>query len=211
MSTKRKWSYGPREKTWDRDKDPTKFCVVCETQMFRWRAEDGRIHPDTNAFARKRYCSMACRSIAFTNTEAISFQRLSPKGEERWVVDPVTECWVWQKGFMGKGYGNVWTGFKTEGAHRWAYESLVGSIPDDLELDHLCRNRACINPKHLEPVTNVVNKRRGIRIILTADKVREIRKLREQGVKYRVIAGQFGITTGAIHPIMTRKTWKDVL
>ena len=46
-------------------------------------------------------------------------------------------------------------------AHRFAYELLVGQVPEDLELDHLCRNRSCVNPSHLEPVTHQENVRRG--------------------------------------------------
>jgi hypothetical protein len=46
-------------------------------------------------------------------------------------------------------------------AHRWAYEFLRAEIPEGLHIDHLCRNRACVNPWHLEPVTNRVNGLRG--------------------------------------------------
>jgi hypothetical protein len=46
-------------------------------------------------------------------------------------------------------------------AHRFAYENLVGEIPDGLALDHLCRNPRCVNPDHLEPVTHAENVRRG--------------------------------------------------
>ena len=68
-------------------------------------------------------------------------------------------CWLWMAGKI-RGYGN----FRTQGgtqAHRFAYSLEFGTIPDGLELDHLCRNRACVRPSHLEAVTGLVNIRRG--------------------------------------------------
>lgn len=66
-------------------------------------------------------------------------------------------CWEWQGAKMGNGYGQIGVGGKHWAAHRYAYVELIGPIPDGLDLDHLCRNRACCNPKHLEPVTRQEN------------------------------------------------------
>ena len=69
-------------------------------------------------------------------------------------------CWEWQ-GHRTFGYGRIQVGNKCKRAHRVSYQLLVGDIPAGKELDHLCRNRACINPSHLEPVTGSENVRRG--------------------------------------------------
>lgn len=67
-------------------------------------------------------------------------------------------CWFWLGATNCDGYGVVGPGVMT---HRLAYELMVGDIPEGLELDHLCRNRACANPHHLEPVCHAENLRRS--------------------------------------------------
>jgi hypothetical protein len=67
-------------------------------------------------------------------------------------VEPNTGCWLWTAG-LAHGYGKFKVGRRTLGAHRVAYECLVGPVANDLECDHLCRQRCCVNPAHLEPVT----------------------------------------------------------
>ncbi len=71
------------------------------------------------------------------------------------------DCWPWKDAPMNDGYGRFWAAGKTMKAHRWVYEQEVGPIPDGLTLDHLCRNRICVNPRHLEPVPMTVNLLRG--------------------------------------------------
>lgn len=102
-----------------------------------------------------------------------------PKSEEGRFWDKVDVghplgCWEWTAGIQPNGYGKFRVGSRTDGtrrqalAHRWAYESFYGPLPEDSkgrkrvrELDHQCRNRRCVNPDHLELVTRQENQRRG--------------------------------------------------
>ena len=75
------------------------------------------------------------------------------------------ECWVWTSYCDPNGYGRFQIGTldhpRSALAHRVSYRWFVGPIPSWLELDHLCRNHACVNPAHLEAVTGQVNRSRG--------------------------------------------------
>ena len=86
----------------------------------------------------------------------------APTAEQRFwekVVKTPT-CWIWIKSTDDCGYG-MFSDLQTHRAHRWSYENLIGPIPAGLVLDHLCRNTRCVNPAHLEPVTNDENLERG--------------------------------------------------
>lgn len=84
------------------------------------------------------------------------------------IIDPLTRyelnengCWVWTGPLSAGGYAIWHRRGRWASAHRAFYEIYVSSIPEGLVIDHLCRNRACVNPDHLEPVTHDKNVRRG--------------------------------------------------
>lgn len=76
-------------------------------------------------------------------------------------VDKTDTCWLWTGATRPTGYGQFWLNGQCIGAHRAAYLLLVGPIPEGLQLDHLCRTPRCVNPAHLEPVTQLENTMRG--------------------------------------------------
>jgi hypothetical protein len=76
-------------------------------------------------------------------------------------VDMTGRCWEWTGVLHEKGYGIFYLEGRSRLAHRISFEFKSGKIEHGLTLDHLCRNRKCVNPDHLEPVTNKENVLRG--------------------------------------------------
>ena len=101
---------------------------------------------------------------------AIGLAALAPKMDDarlprrfwsRVSPEPMSGCWLWT-GCDSSGYGVISVDGRQQGAHRVSYETLIGPVSSHLVIDHLCRVRCCVNPEHLEPVTNADNIRRGI-------------------------------------------------
>lgn len=113
--------------------------------------------PKTRGFCKSHYES-------YRKSGKIQVQPQMSREEHFWQkVDASGACWEWTASKDACGYGTFNGGpvLKTIGAHRYAWLLLVGPIEDGLELDHLCWNRACVSPEHLEPVSHEENVRRG--------------------------------------------------
>lgn len=127
-----------------------------------------------------------------------------------YIVNELTGCWEWQRSGYD-GYGNVRAAGRSWKAHILYYTLLRGEVPAGHTLDHLCRNTNCVNPDHLEPVTQTENVRRGKCTKLNADQVQEIRRLYADGHGgYRTIAKQFGVTGPQIRKIVKNLSWVSV-
>ena len=109
-------------------------------------------------------CNSQHEARGYCNKHYLRWRRLGsvddpPSMEDRfWArLEKTDSCWVWPKSSASHGYGEIWDGERNVLAHRFAYELLVGPIPAGMQVDHVCRNRLCVNPAHLRVVTNKQN------------------------------------------------------
>ena len=123
------------------------------------------------------------------------------------------DCWEWQGNINKKtGYGKKTYRGKHCLAHRWVYEMLLGPIPDGLVVNHLCSNKRCVNPHHLEVVDQAGNCRHGKGAKLTEPQVREVlaaKGSRKWGDGAR-IARKLGVSGALIHDIWNGRAWNDI-
>ena len=90
------------------------------------------------------------------------FGSASTRFEERYIPEPSSGCWIWLGHLSGSsGYGYLDVDGRSERAHRYSYTMHKGVIPNGLVIDHLCRMPWCVNPDHLEAVTQKTNVQRG--------------------------------------------------
>ena len=103
---------------------------------------------------------------------------MRPNGQaEFWAKVHKTEtCWFWTGGQTSHGYGSFPLNGGSVPAHRYAYELANGAIPPGKQLDHLCRNRACVRPDHLEAVSQRVNLLRGETIVAAQARQRHCKR-----------------------------------
>jgi len=142
------------------------------------------------------------RPLAFARGHAARAQVVRPD----YIVDERTGCWVWQKYLDRDGYGR---GPNRKAAHRMYYERYRGPIPGGLVIDHLCRNRSCVNPDHLEVVTLAENIRRGAQTRLDWSLIRVIRRAATRGVRQRTIARRFSIGEPHVSEIVHGNCWSS--
>lgn len=178
----------------------------------------GRLFPDWSNRPPRVYCSRACQQDDWVKR----FQAF---------VDKSGECWEWQGYKNNRGYGTFLLKRKLVLAHRISWMIEHGSIPDGLEVCHGCDNPSCVRPDHCFLGTQADNNRDmwgkgrgrggggGVNHVkgsahahthLTDSDIRTMRALREAGVKIRILADRFDVSTSNVCFIVNRKTWKHV-
>lgn len=121
------------------------------------------------------------------------------------------DCWEWLGHKSSTtGYGKKQYYSKTMLAHRWVWEQLLGPIPQGMVINHKCSNRRCVNPFHLEVVSQAENCRHGNGCKLTKNQVIEIKSAKANrkwgdGAK---LARKFDVSTALIHDIWNGRAWK---
>ena len=121
-------------------------------------------------------------------------------------------CWIWRGKTDVVGYGRLRRDGRDWLAHRWVYERLVGGLDSRLVLDHLCRTPSCVNPSHLEQVTDAVNVRRGAGTRLTAEQVAEARKVFATGdlsqrATAELLGKRWGLSPHTIRYALRGESW----
>jgi len=133
-------------------------------------------------------------------------------------------CWHWTGGVDSSGYGSIYYQKRLWSAHRLSYSLSVGAIPRGKQINHTCDNTRCVNPKHLwigtqqENIADRVQKKRSYRAHgsknasskLTERKVRNIKRLLQQGVTYSQLSRAYKVATSTIGRIARDTHWKHV-
>lgn len=118
--------------------------------------------------------SYICRFQADNKLDKIPYTKFDKdESRVRYIVDENTGCWNWQLYLDENGYPKD----RSKYAYKVIYERLYGAVPKGLELDHLCKNRKCVNPNHLELVTHLENIRRGKHCKLSLNDAIKVRNL----------------------------------
>lgn len=193
----------------------TRPCLRCGAPLIALPGQVKRGHD--------KYCSQAC-------AHASQSRPLAERVQEKTAQGP--DCWRWI-GYIAKtGYGMIGVNGRAVYAHRVAYELEFGPIPIGMDLHHVCRNRWCVNPAHLVPVTRLAHRRRHMspeppgprprryplrgravgerhhRAKLTADDVRAIRARYAAGERTQVqLAAEYGVRQTTISMIILRRVW----
>ena len=200
------------------EKPITKVERVCERCGNRFLA---RLTEVKRGYAR--FCSRQCFNGPRTDYIAGFWKRVDKNGPVPSHCAELGPCWIWKGAHFFNGYGEWHQGaHRVVKAHRLSWRLHYGPVPHGLDVLHRCDVKNCVNPRHLFIGNDFDNMRdaaskgrlkRGEQLWtakLTADQVREIRSLGEQGTPRAALALQFGVTRTNITFILNRQSWKHI-
>lgn len=120
-------------------------------------------------------------------------------------------CWIWKQAINWAGYGIAQRGIKPMPAHRWVYQELVEKLPDNIHLHHKLKSckRSCVNPNHMEKVTQQEHNRIGGRAIINIEIAREIRRLYKTGIKQLNISTTLNVPYHIVRQVTDNKSWRE--
>ncbi len=136
--------------------------------------------------------------------------------EARSIPEPMSGCWIWLRSLGSHGYGNACIANTVTVAHRLSYKAFIGTIPDEMLIQHFCDNHWCVAPHHLSvgtDATNAFDKMRKGRAAkkLTARDVLAIRaRIESGGDTDKAIGNEFGVHKSMVSRIRRRLAWQHV-
>jgi HNH endonuclease len=134
-----------------------KSCEYCGCKLVR------RPKECPGAFPKRRFCSKLCAGASRRENLAAKIVRLT-------LIDPNTGCWICVAGKNAYGYGVMHANGRTIQAHILSWTLKYGPVPKGMELHHMCENKLCCNPKHLEPITRAAHLMRSRRSLAFINK-----------------------------------------
>lgn len=165
-----------------------------------------------------RLCACGCRQFTQLNRKGIPNRFVNTHqstsswiewGEEDRGHD--TPCWIWKRSMHPSGYGQGTRNNRPGLAHRIIYERLRKPIPKGFVLDHLCKVKACVNPDHLEVVSQAKNVQRGRNAKITIEDARTMRALRAAGASAPELMERYGVSKGLVYAVLANRTWAEEL
>jgi hypothetical protein len=156
-------------------------------------------HSESHSPASERLGTNHSNRAKSTGTSRRFMEKVSP--------EPNTGCWAWTGAHQRSGYGTIRVDRRVLLAHRVAFALFVREPSPGHDVDHLCRNRWCVNPAHLEEVTHAANMRRTSK--LSPDDVARIRELVDDGWGRAVVAQRFGVHVVTVGQIVRGDRWGD--
>ena len=125
---------------------------------------------------------------------------------DRFVIEE-TGCWRWVFP-LSRGYAQInIKQYKRVPAHRAFYEEVFGKMDKDLDADHICKNRWCVNPYHIQPLSRIANCRRGSRSKLTLEAANQIRADRASGYNTYRLAQKYHVDRKTIYRVLVKNEW----